>query len=395
MEAINYSLKANQKNSNKYYEDINSFANEVLRESDRFKTPIISDFVSYLEETDDKIRTYEEYIFEFLMIGTFWIVYAAKASKLDENPRKLLENFAYQRQENESAKETIDLIRGMVMTPFLLPKKDDVCSCELSLINLDRLLGYLKATGDFSQEIKHLKTWKCFLNTKTPEEVSDYLSESISFAKWFKYRSKINLGEYTANLNEFLENKHQDHLFKEDVIFCSRKEVEYHLNMVGAEIMNRAFKKDFNNRSQKALLLPGCMRIYQENCKAKETNLGLRCGRCLKNCNVNQLTNLGDKYGFEVVIISHESSAFSKSSKEDRNELGIIGVACVSNLIAGGWKSDSLGIPAQCVLLDSASCKNHWHDEGVPTDINVDRLLELMNIKLVESNTLTPIPVYE
>ena len=93
---------------------------------------------------------------------------------------------------------------------------------------------------------------------------------------------------------------------------------------------------------------------------------------------------MGDKYGFEVYIISHESSAFSKSSKEDRDELGIIGVACISNLIAGGWKSDSLGIPAQCVLLDSASCKNHWDEEGIPTEINIDHLMKLFKIKLEE-----------
>ncbi|HEX3013208.1 MAG TPA: DUF116 domain-containing protein, partial [Methanobacterium sp.] len=87
-------------------------------------------------------------------------------------------------------------------------------------------------------------------------------------------------------------------------------------------------------------------------CRAKDTNLGLRCTECSKSCNVHKLTKMGDKYGFEVYIVSHESSAFSKSTKEDRNELGIVGVACVSNLIAGGWKAGSLGIPAQCVLLD-------------------------------------------
>ena len=94
-------------------------------------------------------------------------------------------------------------------------------------------------------------------------------------------------------MDKFLKEKQHEHLFKEDVIFCGRKEVEYHLNMVGAEIMNRAFNNEFNERPRKALLLPGCMRISQEICKAEETKLGLRCTECLKNCNVHQLNRYG------------------------------------------------------------------------------------------------------
>jgi len=202
------------------------------------------------------------------------------------------------------------------------------------------------------------------------------------------------LRQYTANVDNFLAEKHGDHLWNEDVIFCGRKEVEYHLNMVGAEIMNRAFNQEFESRPRKALLLPGCMRISEVICKSEETKLGLRCIGCVKNCNVHQLTDMGEIYGFEVYVISHESSAFSKSSKEDREELGIIGVACVSNLIAGGWKSDSLGIPAQCVLLDSASCKNHWDSNGIPTGINIDHLMKLFKVNSEESHKVESIPAH-
>lgn len=163
-------------------------------------------------------------------------------------------------------------------------------------------------------------------------------------------------------------------------MFFSRKEVEYHLNMVGAEIMNRSLKNEFDNRPRKALLLPGCMRLSKENCKAKQSNLGLKCMGCLKHCNVNELTEIGYDHGFEVYIVSHESSAFSEATKKDRDELGIIGVACVSNLIAGGWKSKSLNIPAQCVLLNKSSCKNHWHKTGIPTNINLNQLYKLFSI---------------
>ena len=48
------------------------------------------------------------------------------------------------------------------------------------------------------------------------------------------------------------------------------------------------------------------------------------------------------------------------------------------NLISGGWKSESLGIPAQCVLLESCGCQ-HWMDPNEPTYINEDHLMKLLD----------------
>ena len=381
MENITYSLKGNQKNSDNYYKEIKSFTDEVFNEFKYFETQVISDFISYVEENNmDKISSYNEYIFEFLMLGVFWRVYSTRAANLDENPQKILENLVKERNQNEPAKETIDIIRGMIMKPFLLSEDSD--SPDLTVVNFKKLLAYLKATGDFNQELKHLEIWKDFLDAKDPEIASQYLANAFLFADWFEYKSKLVLGQYTVNVNKFLAQKYHEHLFQEDLIFCGRREVEYHMNMVGAEIMNRAFRKEFEKRPRKALIVPGCMKYSAEaKCKAQNTNLGLKCVGCSKSCNVNELTKMGGECGFEVYIVSHESSAFSKSTKQDRDELGIIGVACVSNLIAGGWKAVSLGIPAQCVLLDYVGCKNHWDEEGFPTSINLNQLMKLFDIE--------------
>ena len=379
MEIITYSIKGNQKNSDKYYAEIKSFTDHVLNEFKDFKTQAVLDFISYIEEVNkDGILSHGEYIFEFLMLGVFWRVYAVRSANLDKSPQKILENLVKERNQNQPAKETIDIIRGMIMKPFLL--SEDGNTPDLTLVNFKKLLSYLKASGDFNQELKRLEIWKDFLGAKKPEIASQYLADAFLFADWFEYKSKLALGQYTANVNKFLAEKYPEHLFQEDVIFCGRKEVEYHLNMVGAEIMNRSFKKEFEKRPRKALILPGCMKLSSETkCRAQDTNLGMKCTGCLKSCNVNELTKMGDKHGFEVYIVSHESSAFSKSTEEDRNELGIIGVACVSNLIAGGWKAGSLGIPAQCVLLDYSSCKNHWDREGFPTSINLGQLMRILS----------------
>lgn len=85
------------------------------------------------------------------------------------------------------------------------------------------------------------------------------------------------------------------------------------------------------------------------------------------------------RYGYEVLIIPHESAAFSDNSIKE-GELGIIGIACVTNLLAGGWKAKALGIPAQCVLLDYCGCRNHWDEEGFSTAIDRTQLCKIMDI---------------
>jgi hypothetical protein len=386
MEPITYSLKANQINSDEYYKEIKSFTDEILKEFERFDTPIIDDYIFYSNENYLKKQQKNEYIFELLMIGILWKVYNKKAYNLDEKPQKLLESLVSIRNENKYSKEKIDIIRGILMTTYLLPEKQDEYCKDLTFNNFNKLLMYMRATGDFKQEIRKLNSWKEFLKTRSREEVSRVLEVAVTFAEIFEIKSQSVLGKYTVNIEKYLDEKYYDYLWTEDIIFCGRREVEYHLNMVGAEIMNRSFKIAFDKRHKKALILPGCMRSSNENCKAKETNLGLKCIKCTKSCNINQLTDMGKEYKFEVYIVKHESSAFSKSTRKDRDELGIIGVSCILNLIAGGWKSESLNIPAQCVLLEQSTCKNHWHKEGFPSDINLDQLIKMLGFKEISTD---------
>jgi hypothetical protein len=103
---------------------------------------------------------------------------------------------------------------------------------------------------------------------------------------------------------------------------------------------------------------------------------------CTPRCRVHQLKAMGRKHGFAVYLVPHESSVFSG---EDGRKLigegtGIVGIACVSNLVAGGWKATALGLPPQCVLLDHCGCRKHWHDKGFPTDLNMAQLRKVLGI---------------
>lgn len=278
---------------------------------------------------------------------------------MNGNIHQALANLAEYRRVFPEDKQFIDELRGKLLTKFLFKpfKKNDE---ELTRKNLDLLVNFLEATGDYMDQIPHFRNF------------THDLDDCLSLTKWFCKNSQKYLGEYTSNLDDYIKNNGSSHLMEEDVIFYHGHELEYHLNMLGAEIMNRIFKDEYEKRPRKAIVLPGCMNANNRKCKAREDRLGHVCTLCNPKCNVYKITK--EYPNLEVYIVSHESTAFKGAKKEDMEELGIIGVACVLNLMSGGWKSSNLSIPPQCVLLEHVACKSHWLNEDIYGEIDIDEL---------------------
>jgi hypothetical protein len=62
----------------------------------------------------------------------------------------------------------------------------------------------------------------------------------------------------------------------------------------------------------------------------------------------------------------------------NQKDTALVGVACVLNLLTGGYEMKRLNIQSQCVFLDYCSCKNHWDKKGVPTSMNINRLKQIL-----------------
>lgn len=79
----------------------------------------------------------------------------------------------------------------------------------------------------------------------------------------------------------------------------------------------------------------------------------------------------------------HESSVFAGEAGQELlgDGAGVLGVTCVQNLLAGGWKALRLGLPPQCVLLDHCGCRKHWHAEGISTEIDEAELRRVLAIE--------------
>ncbi|MNO45724.1 hypothetical protein D3C76_359960 [compost metagenome] len=378
MEAITYSLYGTSAGAREYYNDAAKMADELIDITNEEKT--IKEFSRFVKDNGLKSLDDLVYVMEYAMIGILLSKYGSRASLLHQYGGKMLEGVYALKRTGRFARSAVGRLKGIVNTALLVHKgKADSVASSIDVKYFSKLIGWLHATGEFEQETKRLEVWARYFGDKSADS-SRILSRAVRVAGWFEQRSLELLGDYTSNVDSFIDNRQSDLKWKENQIFCTRTRVEYHLNMVGAELMNRAFQRDFINTGEKRVLLPICMREKGEKlCRAVQTEHGYLCNGCARDCQVHAITALGKKHNFKVYMIPHASTAFGHQHME-KGDIGIIGVACPLNLISGGYKAKELGYEPQCVLLNYCGCARHWHDTGIVTNIELDRLQAMLQI---------------
>jgi uncharacterized protein len=382
--AETYYLNPGNSNSEQYYKDIRLFADELVAHSEDILKPIVLDYIDYVKEFNlEDVREIEEYLLELLSFGVLWRSYAGVALQVKHAPFITLSKMSEWRKKHQRLKPLIDYTRGILFTLFLLPPKKDPPVELPRLEDVDRVCTWFEATGEFREQALRFVRWRAYWGTLNNEELKRVFLAIRQFTDWFLQRSTEVLGKYTGNVEPFLRNADRNYRWREDRIQCTRIRSEYHLNMVGAELMNRAFRSEYLVTDKKAVLLPGCMRAHTNNeCKAKRIKEGLICDDCTPKCNVNRLRHMGQKYSFDVFIIPHASDLSLWSPQKGRVSTGIIASACVTTLVEGGWELKRYDVPAQCVLLDCSGCKKHWHSEGIPTNFSIPELRRILSSEM-------------
>jgi hypothetical protein len=370
-----YSLLNHNENSDQFYHELSLFTDSILYDSEHALGSYASEFRLYLEQSGIKdLPSKNESLIQSIMPGIFWINYEANACGTKGFFIWMLSKLYTGRKKFPSLKNSIDHLRGFIGYKVL---RHNPCNpSKISLSSYSKLLSWLQATGEFNEEVKKLGLWRQFLLSKEKSYALDFLSDSINYANQFFIKGNKALGEYTKPLENFRQNHSRTYKNREDYFFTSRKENEYYLNMVGAEILNRDLREEFNRTSQKVLLLPTCMRpAANTDCKAVFDGIEYKCMSCSKSCNIGKIAHEMRAYGIPTYLIPH-SSGFSKTLAkwQGKKDVSLVGVACVLNLLTGGYEMKNLGISSQCVFLDYCGCKKHWHNSGIPTDLNIQQL---------------------
>ncbi len=383
METITYLLSENG-SSERYYDAVDDFSERVLSRARALLSWKMEKFVLFIRQHGiEKPRSSEEYYIELLIIGVLWDLYIRKAMNLSKFNFRMLSTLAAVRNRRRELKPAVDAVKGIFTTAFLNIDSSRDEEAEMNSQNFSRLLDWLEATGEYREEVIRLKNWQQYFFSLDSAEVETLLKCCVEFNEWFVEESSLVLSKFTRNVHKFLREKLEDHKWKEDLLFCGKKEREYHLNMVSAAIMNKAFRKKFLDTEKKVALIPVCMRLLSdEKCQAERRGIDIICRGCSGNCNVNRIRKLGRDKNFEVYLIPH-SSDFTRWLErwQDNSEIGVVGVTCALNLLTGGYEMEKLNIRSQCVLLDYCGCKNHWHKEGIPTDLDDNMLAEIVEGK--------------
>jgi uncharacterized protein len=369
---ITYSLKLSSSNSDEYYQTISAFAEYWLDHIKCKALIILTSFREYLHKSGIPIRTEEEVAFELLALGVFLQQYHEKAHGLSEWSFHVLTFLADLRVRWPKSEVITKKITGWVngMTKSLPNRKAN--GNEIL-----ELIAWLKSSGE-NLKAERFQQWRDFTQTSVIPTSEEVFRICLNLSSEFEQAGMKSLGKYTEMVDTYLTTSAIEHRWKYDSPLVSKSRLEYHLGMLGTEILNNVYRQDFLFTDRKIVIVPPCMSAPEKKCKATETPFGAKCNSCTPSCRVNQITRMGEKCGFDVFIIPDDMKKFN--TQIGTETIGLVGVSCALTNWNGGWETNSLKIPAQGMLLDYVGCKYHWDRVGFPTDCNLKKLQAILGI---------------
>jgi len=257
--------------------------------------------------------------------------------------------------------------------------------------SIPQLNRWLRAQGQ-GILAEHFQVWNAyFLQLESPMRL-EAITNFILLANHFSAFSEEVLGRYTLGANAFQQEARKDSRFRYDLTLRCRSRVEYHLGLMGTEILNREFRLGFLETEEKLVIVPRCLRARPAGeCKAVPARLGTRCTGCTPNCQVNQINQICQPHNIHVADIPDDQLKFlCRASGQAGSGLGVLGLSCAPTNWIAGWEAQKLGLNAQGLLLDYSACREHWHDQGIPTSTNLNRLTEMLGLVAIDPS-LDPI----
>ncbi len=369
---ITYCLKPGTSQSDEYHRTIHAFAKSWLADTMPELQDLIDGFRQYRLECGAADRSDTEYAFELLALGVILREHGREAVRMRGWVGHSMSRLVDLQNRQPRWEKQVKALRGWLgwMARRFPSRKSDADPVDL-------LLTWLGADGETVKQ-ERFQEWHAWFQSQGRDFTRTAIFRCTLLADEFAKTSLEALGKYTENVEHFLAEEAPGYRHRYDTRLVTRTRLEYHLGMLGTEILNRAYRDRFLATRRKLVILPPCMCAPDEACKAVETPFGAKCQACTPTCRVHQITKLGEKSGFGVTMIPDDMKVFD--SGNSANATGLLGVSCVLTNWSGGWDAGAIGIPCQGLLLDYVGCKYHWDKNGIPTDTNLKRLLEILGV---------------
>jgi hypothetical protein len=356
----------------RYLEAVARCADQVVAAGEALR-PIVEAYAAFVELGHCEERlSHTEYLVEALVLGVLWRTRGHDA--VSRGPRaNLVDLLACERRTRGRRRRDGTTARLLSLGVPFRP-----ATLAPTLADVRRLFEWLLASGEYDDEVARLAGWERFLSHEQ-DSADERLRSIVGFAQEFEVASERALGRYTTGVDRFVAHELAGREAREDTIQCSRRRTEYHLNMVCAELLNRAWRAAFLACRRHVVMLPGCARKHP-NCRALGSGAELRCRHCTVGCAVSTATRVAERASAEAVVVRHgsDSSRFLRSLPLGEGDIGVVGVACVPGLVGAGWRARATGLPAQCVLLESSGC-SHWLERTTPTAFDLGELGRILD----------------
>lgn len=182
-----------------------------------------------------------------------------------------------------------------------------------------------------------------------------------------KYTEKVDYHLRTLSLSR-----------KWDRTLTSSRE-QYHLYMIEIELTNRMFRKDFINCERKIALLPYCLQDFSTECKSARNGFDYQCRHCSGICFQNHVSAILKGHNIEPYIwMEGDMKQLASSVLKENKSFGVLGIACIPELVRGMRNCTKNNIPAVGLPLNANRCRR-WFGEFLPNSTDLDELEKLLD----------------
>jgi hypothetical protein len=188
-------------------------------------------------------------------------------------------------------------------------------------------------------------------------------------------RLKDELSEFTSSVESHLKGLRFSDRWDRTL---ATTEEQYHLYMLEIELTNRIFSAQFRASERRLAFLPHCLRDLSADCLAAQRDLDYVCKGCTNECNVNQVSKALRRHGIKPYIwmTANLRTLFRRMNKNGES-LGVLGIACIPELVRGMRMCQKYGIPVVGIPLDANRCARWW-GEFHWNSINFKMLVSLL-----------------
>jgi hypothetical protein len=158
----------------------------------------------------------------------------------------------------------------------------------------------------------------------------------------------------------------------------STSESQYHFSMLEIELVNRANLDAFRKSDVRLAFLPHCLHDLSAGCRATRRGEDTVCKGCSTVCSINAVSKLLRRHGVVPYIwMSADLESLFRKLRKKGKTVGVLGIACIPELVNGMRKCAKAGVPVTGVPLDANRCARWW-GEFHPNSVSIPELERIL-----------------